>query len=108
MRKGALLQASGFKQLTALHEASAHGEVEIAKYLISLGAVIDAVSDDGVTPLMCAAAAGNTGAVELLLRSGADWRKKESKGATASDIAREKDEDSTADLIDSWSKRHER
>lgn len=76
VRNGALLQASGFKQLTALHAASAHGEVEIAKYLISLGAAIDAVSDDGVTPLMCAAAAGNNGAVELLLRNGADWRKK--------------------------------
>jgi len=108
VRNGARPQASGFEKLTALHEASAHGKVEIAKYLISLGAAIDAVSDDGVTPLMCAAAAGNNEAAELLLRSGADWRNKENKGATASDIAREKDEDSTADLIDSWSKRYER
>lgn len=107
VQNGARLQARGFKQLTALHEASAHGEVDIAKYLISLGTAIDVVSDDGVTPLMCAAAAGNNEVVELLLKNGADWRKKENKDATASNIAREKCEDSTADLIDFWSKRQE-
>lgn len=107
VRIGAGVQASGHRQLTALHEAAAHGEVEIVKYLISLGAVIDAVNNDGVTPLMCAAAWGNHEAVEILLKSGADWRNKDARGSTASDIAREKGEDSTADLIDFWSEQRE-
>lgn len=102
VNNGASVQMSGHRKLTALHEAAAHGEIEIVRYLVSLGAVIDEVSSDGVTPLMCAAAWGNYEIVKFLLKSGADPEGKDARCATAADIAREKGNDSTADLIDSW------
>jgi ankyrin repeat protein len=104
VKYGASVHTTGARQMTALHEASANGKTAIAKYFLSLGAEVDAVTTDGVTPLMCAAAWGNIEVTTLLLESGADWAKTDRTGATASDIAREKGEDDTADLIDSYSK----
>lgn len=100
VRYGASIHATGQYQVTALHTAAANGEVAVARYLLSLGANIDAETIDGVTPLMCAAAWGYTEVVKLLLENGADWTKMDRTGAHATDIAREKGEDGTADLID--------
>jgi uncharacterized protein len=108
VRNGASVQAAGIRQMTALHEASANGRTKIANYLLLHGAGIDEVTADGVTPLMCAAAWGNLEVAKLLLESGADWSRTDHAGATASDIAREKGEDNTADLIDAWSGRDAR
>jgi ankyrin repeat protein len=105
VRKGASVGASGHGNITALHEASANGEAVVARYLLSLGAKVDAESIDGVTPLMCAAAWGNTEVAQLLLESGADGTRMDRTGATATDIAREKGYDTTADLIHSYAER---
>jgi ankyrin repeat protein len=89
--------------MTALHEASANNQPSVASYLLSLGAEIDAETIDRSTPLMCAAAWGNIEVVNLLLENGADRTKTDLRGATAADTAREKGEDTTADMIDSFS-----
>ena len=102
VRNGASVNVAGRGEMTALHEACATGEVAVANFLLSIGAEIDAETVDGVTPLMCTAAWGNCDAAMLLLEHRADSRKRERSGATASDIAREKEEASTANLIDSF------
>ncbi|WP_245313598.1 ankyrin repeat domain-containing protein [Rhizobium sp. R635] len=60
VRNGASVDAAGRGEVMALHEASANGEAAVANYLLSLGADVNAETVDGVTPLMCAAAWGNT------------------------------------------------
>lgn len=107
VRIGASVHATGSGQMTALHEASANGEATVANYLLSLGAEIDAETIDGSTPLMCAAAWGNLEVVKLLLEHGADRTKTDRTGATAAEAAREKGEDNTAELINSYSKLHD-
>jgi ankyrin repeat protein len=102
VKNGASLHIGGRSRMTALHEASASGRTAIAEYLLGRGAVVDAQTDDGVTPLMCAAAWGNFDVAKILLENGADRTKTDRTGATAAEIAREKGEDETADLIDSW------
>ena len=104
VRCGASVHITGTRRMTPLHEASANGKAAIVRYLLSLGAKIDAVTADGVTSLMCAAAWGKIEVTTILLENDADWTRKDRTGATASDIAREKGEDDTADLIDSYSK----
>jgi ankyrin repeat protein len=102
VQKGASVRATGHSHITALHEASANGEATVAKYLLSLGAEIDAKTADGVTPLMCAASWGNLEVAKLLLENRADPTKTDRSGATASDIAIEKNEHKTAELINSF------
>lgn len=100
VRKGALVDASGAERMTALHEASANGHTAVVKILLSLGADIDALTVDGVTPLMCAAAWGNLEVAMVLLENGADSKRVDRLGAAAAEIAREKGEDTVADIID--------
>jgi ankyrin repeat protein len=58
VRSGAPVLTTGRLQMTALHEASANGQVTAASYSLSLGADVDAQTIDGVTPLLCVAAWG--------------------------------------------------
>lgn len=102
IQNGADVNVRGSYNLTALHEAAANGEIVITQYLLNHGAVVDAETVDGVTPLMCAAAWGYSEIVKLLLQNGADKTKTANRGDTAADAAREKGEDSTADLIDAF------
>lgn len=59
LRYGAQVGATGIRRLTALHEAGAHDHVAVVELLLDNGAAIDSISEDGVTPLMCAAASGD-------------------------------------------------
>ncbi|CAI5479740.1 unnamed protein product [Closterium sp. Yama58-4] len=52
---------------TALHEACAHGHAQIARLLLSLGALPAARKANGFTPLLCAAAGGHAECARLLL-----------------------------------------
>ncbi|CAI5474357.1 unnamed protein product [Closterium sp. Yama58-4] len=52
---------------SALHEACAHGHAEIARLLLSLGALPSARKANGFTPLLCAAAGGHAECARLLL-----------------------------------------
>jgi len=52
---------------TALHKAvTVHSDIEIARLLVSLGARIDVVDENGSTPIFTAAACGHVDAVRFL------------------------------------------
>lgn len=55
-----------------LHEAAARGKVERVRSLLAGGAAVDAMNEDGQTPLMEAAAVGKDQVVKILLEAGAD------------------------------------
>ena len=100
MANGAIVDARGKYQMTALHEASANGQLEIVKLLLAAGANINATSSDGLTPLMCASAWGYSSLAQLLLSAGADPLAKDTRGATAYDIALEKGEMEVVAMFD--------
>ena len=54
-----------------LHDAARNGDLEKARALIDDGAVIEAQSDRGETPLILAILAGQREVVELLIEKGA-------------------------------------
>ena len=57
---------------TPLHYASARGQVSVAVFLLSEGAIVDSRSLNDTTPLMMAVQSGNEQMVKLLLDKGAD------------------------------------
>lgn len=61
----------GYKQ-TPLHLAAMEGHAESVKYLLSVGAEVDAKNVVGWTPLLWASATGATECVEILVEAGAD------------------------------------
>jgi ankyrin repeat protein len=96
---GASADAVGKKDMTALHEAASNGHGEVVVTLLDAGAKVDAVTIDGVTPLMCAAAWGYLKVVQILINHGSQSRLRDTRGATAQDIAHEKGEDAIADFL---------
>ena len=73
---------------TALHNAAAHGNEEIAAYLIAQGAEVNALDNEGETPLFLAAMHGQIELVRLLLANGADKEVQNNEGKRAVDQAR--------------------
>ena len=69
--------------------------------LLDHGAKIDAQGVENTTPLMLAAQTGNTGAVRLLLKRGANRKLKSSEGKTALDYAREERNAEIVKLLES-------
>jgi hypothetical protein len=72
---------------TPLHYACAKGQLEVAQFLITNGAIVDSMSLGNTTPLMMAVQSGNEQLVKLLLDKGADLQLRNSQGLTAIDIA---------------------
>ena len=72
---------------TPLHYACAKGQLEVAHFLITNGAIVDSMSLGNTTPLMMAVQSGNEQLVKLLLDKGADLQLRNSQGLTAIDIA---------------------
>ncbi len=58
--------------MTALHWASLHNDLDMAKLLVAAGAEVDASNRYGIRPLTLACINGNGALVELLLNAGAD------------------------------------
>ncbi len=56
---------------TPLHEAASNGRAEIVDFLVTRGAVVDALDKTGWTPVFVASAKGHASVVELLLAYGA-------------------------------------
>ena len=77
--------------MTALHWAARHGDVEMARLLITAGANVEAGTRIGrYTPLHLAGRAGGAGVVEALLAAGADVHAKTTNsGVTALHLAAE-------------------
>lgn len=68
---------------TLLHGAAAYGHVEMARWLIERGNMVNAVTVEMITPLMQAAMAGQTEAARLLIAKGANLEARNSKDRTA-------------------------
>lgn len=76
---------------TALREAVAHGDanLEIIRLLVAWGSDVNAVDDQGLTPLMFAAMHGEREALTYLLDRGARDDLVDHRGRTAAEIADE-------------------
>jgi ankyrin repeat protein len=75
--------------VTALHIASAQGDGDIVKILLSAHATvnIDGTAGGGLTPLYCAAENGHVDIVKDLLAAGADVNKADQDGWTVLHVA---------------------
>lgn len=69
--------------VSALHAAVGYDQLHTVKLLISMGANVDSLSDEGATPLFEAAANGNLEMIRLLLDSGAKPNARSAFGDTA-------------------------
>lgn len=72
---------------TPLHYACTKGQLEVARYLLAKGAIVDSQSPGNTTPLMMAVQSGNEELIKLLLDKGADLQLRNANGFTAIDIA---------------------
>jgi len=86
---------------TALHYASAKGNIEIIQLLLDNSAYIDAESPNGTTPLMMAAKGGFLKAAKLLVQEGADLSLKNQLGLDAVDFAMQNDHRDVAEWLKS-------
>ena len=74
----------------AIHCASQCGKTEVLGKILDLAPdLIDAADHDGLTPLMFAAARGQTNAISVLLQRGASRSLQDNEEKTAADIAQE-------------------
>ena len=71
---------------TPLHYAASGSSTELVALLLKEGALIDARSPNGTTPLMMAARYGAIDSADLLLKGGADAALVNERGMTAADF----------------------
>lgn len=82
--KGAEVNPRSQDGATALHWAAGLGrDPAMVDALVDAGAAVDIPDNRGRTPLMTAARVGNAGAVQILLKAGADRARKSPQGLNA-------------------------
>jgi ankyrin repeat protein len=86
-RKGA--SRSRKSEGRALHDAAGLGNIEAVKVLLASGADVNAINNDGETPLHIAAYSGMPDIAKLLLDAGADINAKTKEGKTPLDYLNE-------------------
>ena len=91
--------ATGFGNVTPLHSAAAGHETRIVEALLKAGANPNLKQNGGWTPLHETAMSGNIEGTRLLLAHGADASLTNDTGRTPLDLAEEKGDRETADLI---------
>jgi len=72
---------------TPLHYACSKGNLDVAKFLVANGAVVNSNALNGTTPLMMAVQSGNEVLIRFLLENGADISLRNTQGFSAIDIA---------------------
>jgi ankyrin repeat protein len=83
-------------------QLSAHSnKLELVRWILTEGAVIDAQRSDGLTALHLAAHGGHAAAADLLLRAGADATVYTHRGRTALVIARHQNHGQVVQLLES-------
>ena len=82
--RGAKVQFPGW---SPIHYAASGPNTRLVQWLLDQGANVDAESPNGTTPLMLAAQHAPEGTVDLLLKRGADPRKRNQRGLQALDYA---------------------
>lgn len=70
---------------TALHHATRNGDLEIVKQLVSSGADVNAIADQGHFALYCAAGHGHVETTRYLVEKGADLEARLSDGKTVTE-----------------------
>lgn len=95
LEAGAMAATTDLNGDTAIGIAAANeAPVEVIQSLAKAGGPVDAADNDGVTPLMKAAEAGNVDLVKALLTLGADAKKKDkANGWTAKEWAAKRDDE---------------
>jgi ankyrin repeat protein len=101
---GADVQRVNSYMETALHWAAGNGHLEVCRMLLDSGAEINAVDRYKYTALHGAAWYVHLSVVQLLVERGADVGLKDVDGRTAAEEAREKEQNSVADWLDSVSR----
>jgi hypothetical protein len=84
---------------TPLHFAAANGHVDLVRFLLEQHAYIDAESPNGTTPLMMAARQAQPDTVRLLLDEGADPTPRNQAGLDAASYARAAGDAKLAELL---------
>ena len=102
--KGAEIKRPGW---TALHYASAVGNLVLMRKLIENSAYIDAESPNKTTPLMMAARAGHLSSVQFLIEEGADVTAKNELGLNAIDFAKSQNHNVIITLLERHMKQAE-
>ena len=102
--KGAEINRTGW---TALHYASAVGNVAVIRKLIENSAYIDSESPNKTTPLMMAARAGHLSSVQFLIDEGADVTAKNELGLNAIDFAKSQNHNAIITLLERHMKQAE-
>merc|ERR1711924_120705 len=89
---------------TALHQAAYGNKTEVAEFLITQKADVDAKTDDGLTPLICCTNGdGSLIVAKLLLQAGCDKTATNKIGITALDLCVRADgQDELETLFRQW------
>jgi ankyrin repeat protein len=87
---------------TPLHYAATSSQLLLMNVLLEHHAFIDAPSPNGTTPLMMAAKYGSASAVKLLLEAGADPRLRNDLELSATDFAKQADQQESIALIQAF------
>ena len=85
----ALVQERYARGDTALHHATRNGDLEIVKQLVSKGADVNTIADQGHFPLYCAAGHGHVETTRYLVENGADLQTRLSDGKTVTEWLRQ-------------------
>ena len=94
-----IFSLSGYATAGPLHDCAKEGDIEKVNILISEGANINSIDENGLTPLHCAADQGHKGIVELLILKGANVNVVNRYGYTPLGLAAEAGHEDVMELL---------